>query len=76
MVEVKQQMTVNTGQLLPSSLFHGPRAKNVWTIITTPALKLRVPAERYTATHKYIQLFSSMKLKDMDQSVVTCSFIH
>lgn len=67
MVEVKPQMTVNTGQFLPSSLFHGTRAKNVWTIIATPVLKLWVPDERYTTIHKYIQLLSSIKLKDMDQ---------
>lgn len=60
-------MTVNTGQLLPSSLFHGTRAKNVRIITTTPVLKLWVPDERYTTIHKYMQLLSSMKLKDMDQ---------
>lgn len=66
-MEVKLQTTVNTGQLLPSSLFHGTRAKNVRTNIATPVLKLRVPDGRYTTIHKYIQLLSSVKLKDTDQ---------
>lgn len=66
-MEVKLQTAVNTGQLLPSSLFHGTRAKNVRTNIATPVLKLRVPDERYTTIHKSIQLLNSMKLKDMNQ---------